>query len=437
MPSNAKKDAYWEWKREGKPKTLDSASFQTMKQTTRKLRSVQRTVYKEEDTRELNKISDAHTSKNHVFHLLVKRRSQSVKSRELEYLIVDDVKYETKEDICQAWAKHFRNLATPELSQDGSRYKQDVDNIAITCNRQKTPLEELSLADVQSLLKGLNRNKAADVHGLTVEHFLHAGPHTLQLLQKIINFIIKESKLPTGQKTGVLTPVYKKAEKYNPFNHRGITVTPVIEKITELYDLRQSAPVLTPTQHYLQRGFSKDTPPLLAGLLLQEVIQNTVDPVYLCMLDVKTAFDTVWHEALLRQLFLDGIEGTLWRSYENLYQDATSKVRWADCMSEPFPILQGVRQGAVCSAELYKRFNNPLLDRLTRSGAGATLGNHQVPAPTCADDVALVAFNPTDLQTMINIVQDFSTEMKYELQPRKTNILVVRPDETCSECFEA
>ncbi len=92
--SKAKKEAFWEWKREGKPKTLDSASFQTMKQTTRKLRGVQRAVYKDEDTRELNKIAEACTSNSHIFHLLVKRRSQSTKSRELEYLIVDDVKHE-------------------------------------------------------------------------------------------------------------------------------------------------------------------------------------------------------------------------------------------------------------------------------------------------------------------------------------------------------
>ncbi len=231
-----------------------------MKKTTRKLRNIQRAVYRDEDTRELNKIAEACTSNHHIFHLLVKRRSQSVKSRELEYLIVDDMKYETKDDICQAWAKHFRRLATPETSQDGSRYEQDVENIATICNRQVAAAEELNSSDVQNLLKGLNRNKAADVHGLTVEHFLHAGPNTLQLLQKIMNFIIRESTLPADQKTGVLTPVYKKAEKYNPFNHRGITVTPVIEKITELHDLRQSAPILTPTQHYLQRGFSKDTP---------------------------------------------------------------------------------------------------------------------------------------------------------------------------------
>ncbi len=46
---------------------------------------------------------------------------------------------------------------------------------------------------------------------------------------------------------------------------------------------------------------------------------------------------------------------------------------------------------------------NPLLDSLTKSGLGAKIGPYPVPAPTCADNVTLVADSPLDLQTMLNI----------------------------------
>ncbi len=107
-----------------------------------------------------------------------------------------------------------------------------------------------------------------------------------------------------------MTPVYKKAESHNPFNHRSITVIHVFKKLSGSHNLYQSTPILIPTQSKPQRGFTIDTPPLLTGLLIQEVISTTKSPVYLCMLDVKTAFDTVWHEALLRQIFLDDIDGS-------------------------------------------------------------------------------------------------------------------------------
>ncbi len=430
-----KKDAHWRWKIEGKPKNLDSHSFQAMKETRRKLRNVQRNVHSEKDTQDLERIADAHKTGSHEFHLLVKRRSQSVKVRNLEYLMVDGEKSETSEEICTAWKTHFSRLATPELRPSESPYYRDVIDIEVICQSetyQHTPLET---TDVTALIKALNRNKAADIHGLTAEHFIHAGPEAIQVVTQIMDRIVQSSKLPSSQKVGSLTPVYKKAEPYNPFNHRGITVTPVIEKLAETHNLQKSTPIFTPTQSHLQRGFSIDTPPLLAGLLIQEVINTTPGPIYLCMLDVKTAFDTVWHEALLRQIFLDGVSGPLWLSYRDLYDDAVSKVCWNGHLSDPFPILQGVRQGAVCSAELYKRFNNPLLKLLVSSGAGAKLGHLAIPAPTCADDIALMATDPTKLQTLINIVHDFSRMMKYELQPKKTNILIVRPDDSPCEFY--
>ncbi len=425
-----KKDAHWKWKCEGKPKNLDSAVFQSMKATRKNLRSVQRAIHSEKDTRELERIAEAHRTNNPEFHLLVKRRSQNTKSRQLDYLIVEGTKSETPDDVCNAWMKHFSKLAAPDENPPDSPYYRDVIDIEIICSRVSDPTTPLDAEKIEALIRELNRNKAADIHGLTAEHLIHAGPAAIQTIQLIMNQIVMSCKLPSDQKTGALTPVYKKAESHNPFNHRGITVTPVFEKLTESHNLHQSTPILMPTQSKLQRGFTTDTPPLLAGLLIQEVISTTKSPVYLCMLDVKTAFDTVWHEALLRQIFLDGIDGPLWRSFRDLYSDAVSKVRWCDRLSDPFPILQGVRQGAVCSAELYKRFNNPLLNRLSSSGVGARIGHLMIPAPTCADDIALMATDPVELQILINIVQEFSQEMRYELQPKKTSILIIRPDDT-------
>ena len=69
-------------------------------------------------------------------------------------------------------------------------------------------------------------------------------------------------------------------------------------------------------------------------------------------------------------------------------------------------IEQGVRQGGALSADLYKVYVNPLLDRLSNSGLGGKIGNINCCAPTCADDVALIANNPFNIQTMVDIAVD-------------------------------
>jgi hypothetical protein len=60
------------------------------------------------------------------------------------------------------------------------------------------------------------------------------------------------------------------------------------------------------------------------------------------------------------------------------------------------------------SADLYKVYVNLLLDILSNSGLGGKIGNINCCAPTCADDVALIANNPFDTQTMVDIAVDFS-----------------------------
>jgi hypothetical protein len=56
---------------------------------------------------------------------------------------------------------------------------------------------------------------------------------------------------------------------------------------------------------------------------------------------------------------------------------------------------------------------------VTIVGLGGKIGNINACAPTCVDDVALIAYNPLDIQTMVNIAVDFSKREGYQLQPAK------------------
>ena len=69
------------------------------------------------------------------------------------------------------------------------------------------------------------------------------------------------------------------------------------------------------------------------------------------------------------------------------------------------------------SADLYKLYVNPLLNFIGDSGLGGNIGNINVCAPTCADDVVLIACNPLDIHTMVDIAVDFSKRDGYQLQP--------------------
>ncbi|CAC5362881.1 unnamed protein product [Mytilus coruscus] len=79
------------------------------------------------------------------------------------------------------------------------------------------------------------------------------------------------------------------------------------------------------------------------------------------------------------------------------------KVKWEGQYTEDVMVLQGIQQGAKLSTTLYKCYNNVILDSILKSGLGACIGDIQVPAPTCADDIAVLANSTADAQGIFDI----------------------------------
>ena len=73
---------------------------------------------------------------------------------------------------------------------------------------------------------------------------------------------------------------------------------------------------------------------------------------------------------------------------------------------------------------IYSLFVNVLLVTLEQSGLGFKLGNVYCGAPMYADDLAVVASSPHELQAMIDIVSQYATKWRYRLSPQKSKVLV-------------
>ena len=89
-----------------------------------------------------------------------------------------------------------------------------------------------------------------------------------------------------------------------------------------------------------------------------------------------------------------------------------------------FPLRQGVRQGAILSPLLYSVFVDELLDILSESGYGAMVGDNYCGAPMYADDLALTAESPEDLQAMLDLVSNYARRWRYSFNAQKSAIMV-------------
>jgi hypothetical protein len=195
-----------------------------------------------------------------------------------------------------------------------------------------------------------------------------------------------------------------------------------MEKIIKIRENQKIMEIQNP----LQRGFTENSAPLLCELFIEEYERENKDlnsPTYIGLLDGNSAFDVVVHANIIRRLFQIGFSKQSITLKNNLYSNASSCIKWKNQISK-------VKQGGALSTDLYKVYVNPLLDILSNSGLGGKIGNINCCAPICADDVVLIANNPIDIQTMVDIAVDFSKREAYLLQPQKS---VVIPINTCQK----
>ena len=160
-------------------------------------------------------ILDAKSTDMKTFFRLVNKQRGKLKYCVNE-LSVNGTVYKSENEILLAWKEHFGSLATPTDHQDFDEgYKQQVASemldILDICKSlpAQNPEDYVTEQQVDKALKSMYRGKAADIHGVTVEHLLHGGNSLLQKVTGIINSIFRFGRVTEALSIGTLTPVFK------------------------------------------------------------------------------------------------------------------------------------------------------------------------------------------------------------------------------------
>ena len=289
----------------------------------------------------------------------------------------------------------------------------------------------ISQNEVLSAIRSLNKGKSPDVYNICAEHLSHGTENIVPTLTELLNKMWHLGIVPDSLKLGVLTPLFKrKGSNLEAKNYRGITVTPILSKVLETVLRERIKPNIAKHQNNLQRGFTEGSSPMNCSLILEESIRENRDknlPTYVAFLDAKSAFDAVNHLSLLRKLFHMGIEGQVWNLIDSLHTNAETMVKWGVQFSDKFEIKQGVRQGGILSTDMYKVYDNKLLDRLESAMLGIRIGGMNCNGPTCADDTTVVTEEHGPLQTLLSISDDYSGLEQYLLQLLKSVVLTIPP----------
>ena len=389
----------------------------------KELRSAQRQLLATQRKQLHKEIMDAHEGDKVTFYKLI-RRQRGERHTELR-----PVDFGKEDDQLEGWASYFEELATPA---DRDHYNEQYKNSRLLRYHlleqqemsMRPQVESVTERQVRKHISNLKTKKAADIYGVTGEHLKYAAEEINLIMKSITNKTLFTQKLPHGFKVGKVVPVHKKGKSpLDPNNYRRITVSSILGKVIEKELAARLKPILKPQHSKLQFGFTERCSPSNCSLLLTEAMAEAKDngkELFIILMDAKKAFDVVWQESTLVQLNEEGVKGPLWNTFNDMYKGIESRICVNGELSRPIKELQGIRQGAETSTEMFKTRVNPLIKKITNDPDSFRIGNVKIGAPTCADDTCILAPDPIAAQTVLTLAQDDAVLQRNEFRTNKS-----------------
>ena len=166
--------------------------------------------------------------------------------------------------------------------------------------------------------------------------------------------------------------------------------------------------------------------------LLRESISHNLErtgAVYVALLDMRKAFDSIWTEGLFYKLYKTGMDGKLWRTLKDGYSEFKCCVSVHGTLSDTFSIGQSVHQGATWSMFKFAVYFNDLIEELQLSGDGVNIDNISVACPTFADDSSIICLYKVALQRQLDRAYHYSTKWRLKYNVSKSAVIIYGDDE--------
>lgn len=224
----------------------------------------------------------------------------------------------------ETWEKHFRGLL------DGKRQRRIREWEEI---EEEEVEEEITEQVIEEAIKKGKKKKAPGPDGIPNEAWKFAVAGLRRSLKRILNEIWNGNGFPEEWKTGDIVPIFKKGEKDEVKNYRGITLMDTGYKIyAEIVKMKlekqlEGEKMLEETQ----QGFRKKRGTMNAIFLVKKAVEKEIGreagKVFAFFADLKVAFDTIGKEEIKRMMEKKGIKGRQENRILEIYKETRSRVR--------------------------------------------------------------------------------------------------------------
>lgn len=345
--------------------------------------------------------------------------------------------------VLERWSQHFETL----LNQPGDIEPAARDRInqrpVVTALDDIPTRKELNLA-----IASLGDGKAPGVDGIPSEIWKHGGATLTNSLLMLIQQAWAEGSVPQEWKDANIVAIFKKGDRTQCGNYRGISLLSIAGKVFARILLNRLnthiAPDILPET---QCGFRNNRSTVDMIFCLRQLQEKCIEhnrSLYVVFVDFTKAFDTVGRTGLWELLRKYGCPEKFTGMVESLHTGMMAKVKEAGETSHSFPVSNGVKQGCVLAPTLFSIFLSAMLEEAfadfeegvyIQSRQDADLFNvAHFKAKTkstqilvrellFADDSALVSHTPEQMQHVIDVFSSASKKFGLQINIKKTEVL--------------
>ena len=274
-------------------------------------------------------------------------------------------------------------------------------------------------------------------HGQPSPQFILAG-----ILTAFLNHMFTSGRVPVACNQALVTPMFKRGDKLDPTSYRPIAVT---EPLMRLYAGMLNARLLDYTDSNelranTQAGFRPGHSVLHQVFTIRHMMQRQQhhgSKLFICLLDLKGAYDRVSRPLLWQALQRLGVHGTMLTAIQAMYATATGSVRVRGRSGPILPSRTGVRQGCPLSPTLFGLLADGVHNFLQglAISEGVPLGaEHVILDLAYADDFILMSPTASGIQLLVDASVTWCAIVG--MQPSPDKIVCMEPTSPDSAAFQ-
>lgn len=370
------------------------------------------------------------------------KNTHQVRSKQGQLLITSD-------EIKDRWVEHFSDLLNITTETDES-VLDELDQLPVK-EELDHPITEREL---DMALKRTKLGKSPGPDGILPEVLVHGGLNLKKYLFALFTIFWSTETLPADFLNPNLTIIFKKGDRSDCGNYRGISLLSTVGKVLADIILQRLQFVLPDVYPESQHGYRSGRGTIDGIFTVRQLMEKTREQrcnLYIAFIDFTKAFDTVNRQLLFSILGKIGCPPKLIRLIKSLYTDVKARLIIDGDLSKLFDYNGGVKQGCKLAPTLYGiyaaillwiafkdipnefsilirfRTDGDLFD-LKRLKAKTKVFYEYIREAQYADDIAVMSGTAHGLQTLLSSYNETSKRLGLRINAKKTEVMCIGPE---------